>query len=219
MEDKIQHNWQGDDGAELNKLIATLRYEGVEKGESEKKEIIEGAQQKADSIIENAKLEAEKLLKNAKQQIEEENKRMHSQMQLAMRDFLLHAKSELEQLITLKPFQETTANAMSDIGFIKQLIESISLQYLQALGKTASEQMSVEVPESMKIQLEKELFAQIKENLPKNIEIIGKKGVAGLKFKSEKEGATLVVDSNSLTNALLPYISERFHKLLDNSNA
>ncbi len=200
---------------ELAKLIGALKEEGVEKGRVEAQRIEAQAKKESAKILEKARSEADQIIENAKAKANATMDNLDQQMSLALRDMLLKAKSELEELIALKPLRKAVSEALADPEFIKKLIFNIISQYVERRTAHSIEELHIVIPEEMKEQFVKEWIAMMRSELETHATLHAEKGLQGFKLFTEGGGGELIVDTDSMLEVIRPFVSERFHRLLD----
>lgn len=200
---------------ELAELISALKEEGVEKGRAEAQHIEAGAKKEAAKILEGARHEADQIIGDAKAKANAIMDNLDQQMSLALRDMLLKAKSELEELVALKPLRQAVSDALADPEFIKKLIFNIISHYVEKRTSRAAEELHIVIPEEMKAQFVKEWIAMMRSELETHATLHAERGIKGFKLFTEGGGGELIVDTDSMLEVMRPFVSERFHRLLD----
>ena len=200
---------------ELDRLIGALKEEGVRKGEQEADRIVANAKKEAAGIVEEARTEADAVVGEAHAKAKATLERLEQQLSLALRDFLLKAKGQLEDLIALKPLKEKAEEAFSDPEFIKKLVYEIISAYAKREIAQEARHLHITVPEKMKSEFVKEWIVMMRSELKMSATLHSEEGLLGFKIYAEREGGQLVVDADSLMEMLRPFVSERFHYILD----
>lgn len=201
---------------ELAELIGALKDEGVKKGKDEAERIVAHAKSEATKVLEQAHREADKLIGEAKGKAAATMKNLDQQMSLALRDLLLKAKDELTELVALKPIRNSTDKALSDPDFIKKLIFEIISKYVNSRTiQGAREELHIVIPEEMKGDFVKEWIAMMRKELDLSATLHADRGLRGFKLFTEQGGGELIVDTNSMMEVMRPFVSERFHRILD----
>lgn len=200
---------------DLDRLIGALRDEGVEKGRREAERIVEEAKRQAAGIVEEARTESEALVAEAHRKAKETNDRLEQQLTLALRDFLLKAKAQLEELIAIKPLREKAKEAFADPQFMKKLIAEIVQAYLKRADAPQSHQIQITIPKEMREEFVTEWIKLMRDELHLHAGLHTERGLHGFKLSAEGAGGELVVDDESIIELLRPFISERFHYLLN----
>lgn len=196
---------------ELQNLISALREEGVEKGEKEACEIVEAAKREGARVIDEARTQAERIEEEAHAKAKNTMERLESQLELALRDFLLKARGELLEVLALDPIRKEAKKALSDADFMKTLIVRMVEGY-----ETAGEMSNVDItiPDEMKKEFTENWIQMMKDKLNIAVTIKGEKGIDGFSISGVTGGMT-ITDSASLVEALRPFISEKFQYILD----
>ena len=99
------------------------------------------------------------------------------------------------------------------MGKLAALIIAMVEQYVKADSRAQHRELSISVPEGMKEELTKNLLGRIKEQLDLAPTILVGKGTEGFTFSFGKEG-DVVIDVESIMEAIKPFISQKFHELL-----
>lgn len=202
-------------GDELANIIGALREDGVKKGKEEAEGIVSAAKKDAAGILDEARTEAEDITKEARQKAQTIHERLETQLDLALRDFLLKAKGELEDMLALEPLRKACDKAMSDPEFIKKLIYEMLTSYAKSEASHGSRHIYITVPENMKEQFVKEWIVMMRDELNAAVTLHAKGGLLGFELSSDMGGGTHITDSASIVEALRPFISERFQYMLD----
>jgi V/A-type H+-transporting ATPase subunit E len=204
---------------EISQLIEALRQDGVEKGRQEAKGIVAQAKGDAARIIEDARCEAERIIEAAEGRAKETMDHLSQQMALALRDLILKARTELEELLALRPLRREVGKAMADPEFVKRLIAAIATEYAKTWMAKEARQLRVEIPEEMKDEFMKNWVAMMRTELKAPMTLHMEKGIAGFGLSVEGGGGKLVMDDASIMDAIRPFVSERFHRLIDEAMA
>jgi V/A-type H+-transporting ATPase subunit E len=201
---------------ELSELIGALKQEGVKKGQDEADRIVGDGKKEAARILEEARHEADGIIGDAKKKADATMTNLDQQMSLALRDMLLKAKEELTELIALRPLREATNKALADPEFIKKLIFEIISKYVESrTAKGVKEELHIVIPENMRGQFVKEWVAMMRSELEMQATLHTEAGLRGFKLFTEGGGGELVVDTDSMLDVMRPFVSERFHRILD----
>lgn len=110
--------------SKLQELTDKIYLEGVEKGQSEAKLIVENAQAEAAQIIAKAKAEAEKVLKSAAEKSAEIDKNTKAELQLFARQSVDALKTEITDLICGEITTVSVKAAAADKDFMQKTILS-----------------------------------------------------------------------------------------------
>ena len=121
--------------ARLSELIETLKRQGVESGEEEKRRIEEEARKNAAEIIRTAKAEAEALRKSARDDADRERRQLASSLEIAASQFVTGLKRVVEEGFLTLPLREQLTSTLEDENFLKTLISRFVESYAAA-GKT-----------------------------------------------------------------------------------
>jgi vacuolar-type H+-ATPase subunit H len=200
---------------DLAQLIEVLHTQGVNKGREEGAGVVAEAQREAARILEETRKHAEEITEQAQSRSRETLAHLHQQMQLALRDLLLKAREELTELVALRPLRKETDRALTDPDFLKKVIAGMIEAYARSATSRESRHLSITVPEELKGSFVKEWLALARRDLDVPTTLHAEQGLHGFKIVREGGGGQLVVNSASIIDALRPFVSERFHALLD----
>ncbi|MDP2644346.1 MAG: hypothetical protein Q8P24_05365 [Desulfobacterales bacterium] len=198
---------------DLESITSALREKGIRKGQDDAERIIREAKEQAASILKEAADEKEKLLQSAEEEAQHLSKQFHSQMKLAGRDFIIGLQKTMEDTLALKPMRQALRDALSSSEFIKKLIISMVEQYVEADSRARHQELEITVPEGMKEDVMKALIGHMREQLDLSPTILVGKGTEGFIFSLGKKG-DVVIDVESVMEAIKPYISQKFHEFL-----
>ena len=119
----------------LQQLTEKLYNEGLSKGQSEAKHLVEHAHHQAEKILADAKKQAAEILENAEKSAIESKRNAESEIELASRQTIARVKQTVEQLIVAKTVETPVAKAFDDVAFVKDLVKTV-LETMQKSGNT-----------------------------------------------------------------------------------
>ena len=198
---------------DLESITSALREKGIQKGQEEAEQIVREAKERAASLLREAEEKKAEILETAEKEAQDLAKQFNSQMKLAGRDFVLGLHKTLEETLALKPMRQALQNALSNPEIINKLIILMVEQYVAADSQARHRELSVSVPEEMKEAVVKDLLGRIKENLDISPTILVGRGTEGFTFSFGTKG-DVVIDVESVMEAIKPYISQKFHEFL-----
>lgn len=214
MEDAARRRGRISGEGELGRLINVLRAQGIDKGRQEADGIIADAKKEKARIVSEGRAEAERIIEHAEAKASSTMKNMEKQLDLAIRDFLLGAKGKLEELVALRPLRDAAGKALSDPLFIKNLIHEMVMAFVRARLQEVP-RLHISIPEEMKEQFVREWVAMMRKDLTMSPTLHTEEALKGFKLSVEGEGGELVVDADSVIDVLKPFVSDRFHSILD----
>lgn len=200
---------------ELAKLIEAVKDQGVDRGREAAAGIVSGAKSDAAKIVDEARSEAERIVEEAHKKSAEMMHNLDRQMSLAMRDLILKAKNDLEDLVALGPVRRRVKDAVSDPEFIKKLIFRIVSDYAKHRMAQDQKQLHIVIPEDMKEQFMKEWLGMLHSDLDVHATLHAEKRLNGFKLFREGGGGELIVDADSMVEVMRPFVSDRFRRILD----
>ncbi len=161
----------------IAQLTEKIYKEGVEKGEEEKKAIIESAQTEAANIKANAEKEAEKIKADAAALAEEMKKNTASEIKLSSQQALSALKQQIVDLLMVKTVDDPTVAALADPATIKELITTIVKGW--KAGENEVPSLAVLLPEENRSALEKSLESSLKKVLKEEVSLSFSKNLKG----------------------------------------
>ncbi len=118
--------------SKLQELTDKIYLEGVEKGQSEAKSIVENARAEAATILAKAQADADKVIKAAADKAVEVEKNTKAELQLFARQSVNALKTEITDLICGKIVQDSVKAATADKDFMQKTI----LEFVKEWAKT-----------------------------------------------------------------------------------
>ena len=158
-------------------LTEKLYKEGVEKGEEEKKLILNAAREEGAKIRSAANKEAEKILAEAKKQAEELRKNIESEIKLSTTQAISSLKQKISNLLLAKTIDENITSVFSDPGFLTRLIEAIVKNW--KFGHGQEHNIRIVLSDTLKSKLEKSLEKSFSDIMKKGVTISFSKNVKG----------------------------------------
>ena len=159
----------------IAELTEKLFKEGVEKGEAEKKSIVGAAQSEAERIRNEAEKQAQRLVAEARKQAEDLKKNIESEIKLSSLQAISSLKQKIADMLLAKTVDENVSSALSDPGFLKELIEATVNNW-----KFGQEQaLEIVLPEALKTKLEKSLEKSLKDIMKKGATVTFSKSIKG----------------------------------------
>ena len=152
--------------SKLQELTQKIYQEGLEKGNSEAQEIIDGAKKEAQSILETAKKEAEKVIADARKKAEETKTNTESEIKLSSKQALNALKQQITDIINSEVVGQTISKTF-DADFTKSIVDTT----LKNWAGAQSADLSVLLPEKDEKELSDYFKKSIKDLLDKGLEI------------------------------------------------
>lgn len=106
-------------------LIARIKTDGVEAGETERKARIAAAQAEAEQILATARTEAERIRAAAQADAERRSRQLDAELRMAARDFVFRLQERLSAQVLGPATSELAARALSDDQALAGLIVSL----------------------------------------------------------------------------------------------
>jgi len=193
----------------LDSLIEKIRKEGIEQAQQTADGIIKEAKSKAAAIVDNAKKEAEKIVADGKQQVDQYKKSAEVDLQQAARNIELLLKEKINRLFD-NVFKRQVAATMTP-DFLAELVKTIVTNWAKD-GKA-----EVVISDKDKEQLEKVLFAGLKDDLKNKISIRVSSDISsGFRIGMEGEQVYYDFSDESIAETLKSLINPKLKAILDN---
>jgi len=151
----------------IAELTEKLFNEGVQKGEDEKKSIIEAAEKEAVTIKDNAKKEAEKIISEAAAKAEEMKRNAESEIKLSSQQAISALKQKIVNIIMTKTLDEKTSSTLADPDVLKNLISTIVSNW--KTGGQEIQTLEALLPEKNRGILEKSLEGSMRDILKEGL--------------------------------------------------
>lgn len=196
----------------INEIVALLKRDGVEAGESEANKIIEEAEKKASEILNHAKTEKDKYIEEAKEEAEKHQRSAEANIRMAIKQGLNQFKESIEKDL-LKPTILETLNKNMNGETIKEVIINIVDAYAKAGFKTNELTVILDKEEGEKIK--DTLLTEIKTKVKNSsgIEISDEKIPKGVKLVSKGSNLSLEFTPETMTEVLLSFVRPEFRKI------
>lgn len=153
----------------LSELTEKIYAEGVEKGNTEAKQIVEKAQAQANEILAQAEKKAAKLLAEAETKAQELDKNTRAELKLFAEQSVSALKTEVTNLLTDKVTQQNVKAATTDVKFMQTIIATLA----QQMAKEGSVTIEAKDAEALK----QYFIANVKGLLDNGVKINEVKGI------------------------------------------
>lgn len=184
-----------DNSSGIQSLIERLKSDGVNAGQSQKKEIIAEAQSEAKRLLESAKLQAEQMLADCKVKHEKLKREFESELRLAARDFLINFKTQISKDIIQPQTAKKVSEAFLEPRFMKENLEKSISEFIQHVGGTPRLFLS----EDLKTALSAELLQALQDKFTNGdlfeIKLLGGQGIYKLLSKNGKLSWEVSIDT------------------------
>ena len=159
----------------LQEITDQLYEQGLSKGKEEGEKFLAAAKAKAAKTVEDARAEAEKIIAQACKEAEEIKSKTISDLKTASEQSLQATKKDLENLIVGRLTSAKVDSALSDAGFVKEIIKVVAEKF----RTSESCDISLILPEALKEELEPWVAGELKEALSGEIKADFSKKVGG----------------------------------------
>jgi len=103
-------------------LIAKIKADGVEAGESERRARLAAAQREAEQIVAQAHAQAERIVAQARSDADRRREQLESELRMAARDFVLRLQQRLSEQVIEPSTSALIQGALADDQGVSQLI-------------------------------------------------------------------------------------------------
>lgn len=188
----------------LEGIVLKLKEQGIEAGESEKKQIIENAKQQADDLISIAKLESDNILRKAKNDAALLQQNTQAALKQASRDMV-----EATKVSVLEHLKQIFGKQCNNLFTQEQYMQEI----LNAAVKSIPGDKEVAVPAQVAQSMEDYLIDQ---SLQEEIKLKPlQKSESKIEIHPQKEkGMQYVVSSQDIENGLFSLLNKDLVELL-----
>lgn len=192
---------------QIQDLISSIKKDGVEAAEKEKKRIIDDAKLQASSIIKKAEEDARKMKADALKEIELEKSSAEASIKQAGRDVSLSLKKSIEN-----EFSNILKSSLEEA-----LHGDVLVKVLEGVLKADSENKDVYcyLSESDFKALEGTLATAFKKEIENGLEFKTSSSISsGLRIELKDGSAYIDLGSEECTALLFPYISSELKEIL-----
>ncbi len=161
----------------IAELTEKIYKEGVEKGNEEKKAIIDAAQSEAASIKTEAQKEADTIVAQAQTKAAEIQKNAESEMKLASQQAISAVKQKITDLILSQIGDEGISATLSDPEVIKELLSTLVKNW--SANSQEAPSLEVLLPEALAEKLDKSLKSSLKKILNDGVTVTFSKAIKG----------------------------------------
>ena len=194
-------------------LTKKIYEEGVLKANEEAAKILADANEKAATLVKEAERKAFQLMEQAKRDSEELRQNINSEIRLAARQALSSLKQDVANAITFRASSAPLANAVSDQGFMKEIIE-IAVRNWSQNGHSQAD-LALILPDNAQSQMDNYLSSSVKSLLDKGLELQFSKRL-GNGFRIGPADGSYVVSfsENDFDNLFKEYLRPKTVELL-----
>lgn len=189
----------------LDKLIAQLKSEAIDKAEKESQSIIEAANKKAESIVKKAKEARQLTLSEAEKEAQDIVSKGESALKQAARDLNVTVKHDLLKLFEIVLKKEV------EKSFTPDLIKTIVVNVVGTLGKN----IELKLPKDTEQQLVDTIHKQLQQS-GNSVSIIKDENLLkGLSITKTDEGWSYQITPEEVAAVLNGYLSKKWIHILE----
>ena len=197
----------------LQELTDRLYQEGLSKGRQEADQLLEKARKEAQEIVAKAKEEAAAVQAAAEKNAAEKRTMVEGDLKMAATQTISAIRQQVENMVITKAVAGPVETALSDEGFVKDLIAMV----VRAFNAANPDGVALEVilPAAAQKELEKAAANEINQNLSKGIEVKNVKGLAnGFKIGPKDGGYQISFTADDFTGLVGEYLRPATKKIL-----
>ena len=197
---------------ELQGLLDRIHKEGIQKAETEKKELITQAQKEADSILKKADADAKMMVKKAQEKAKKEEEKAKASIQQAARDIVITLKTELLERLN-RCVQDLTTKAMTP-----ELMSDITAKMADSFAKSTGKEAELSLIFSSKDldEMTEHFKVNLADSLKKQPEILKSSDFsAGLQIGFKGSDVFLDFSDEALTEIISGYVGSKLAAILN----
>ena len=197
----------------LQELTDRLYQEGLSKGRQEADQLLEKARKEAQEIVAKAKEEAAAVQAAAEKNATEKRTMVEGDLKMAATQTISAIRQQVENMVITKAVAGPVETALSDEGFVKDLIAMVVRAFNAANPDGVG--LDVILPTAAQKELEKAFGNEVAKGLSQGIEVKHVKGLAnGFKIGPKDGGYMLSFTADDFTNLIGEYLRPATRKIL-----
>jgi len=195
----------------LQELTDRLYNEGLSKGKEEGEQLLAKARLESESMVAEAQKKAASIIAAAEKDASALRAKAESDVRMASVQCLQATRKDIENLLTDALAGKTTAEALRDETFIKDIITEVA----RGFSRDEACDIRLILPESMKDRLEPWITAGLREKLGTGVEAeFSKKVSGGFKIGPASEGWLISFTDSTFNELISEYLRPVTRKLL-----
>ena len=197
----------------LQELTDRLYQEGLSKGRQEADQLLEKARKEAQEIVAKAKEEAAAVQAAAEKNAAEKRTMVEGDLKMAATQTISTIRQQVENMVITKAVAGPVETALSDEGFVKDLIAMV----VRAFNAANPDGVALEVilPAAAQKELEKAFGNEVAKGLSQGIEVKHVKGLAnGFKIGPKDGGYQISFTADDFTGLVGEYLRPATKKIL-----
>ena len=192
---------------QVQELIDKIKNDGVKTANNEASRIKAEAETEARRIVESAKKEAADIISHSKREAEQAEKAGTAALQQASRNLILAFRDEIQALLDKIVNEKVSGNYGEDV--IKSALPEILKNW------TASDNLSVILPENSLAQIQGFFADKLKNELGKGVELKSNRKLSGGFHITSKDGSVYYdFSSEAVAGLLSSYLNPKLTGLL-----
>jgi len=197
----------------LQELTDKLYQEGLSKGKQEGEELLDKAKQEADVLLQNARKQADAILEETKKQVAEYHSNAMNELKMAAQQSVAKLKISIEELIVAQTLQAPVHQAVSEVGFVKTMIQT-ALSAFNPQSETPPS-LALLLPAAMQKELDDFFKTQIDKKLSANLVVhFDAKQKSGFTISSKEGGYQIRFSDSDFEALFAEYLRPKTKALL-----
>lgn len=180
-------------------LIARLKKDGVDAGETERSRILGDAQKEAERIVADAQTAATKIVDGARTERERLKRQLETELRLAARDFIAAFHQRLSAQVIRPAVNETVTSALAEDTRVFFLLQEVLVAYIGGDGRAVELVVDAKKKEALVASFTGELARRAREG---TLRVVGEDGLSGFRLSRTGEGYVWDMSADALSSEL-----------------
>jgi vacuolar-type H+-ATPase subunit E/Vma4 len=191
-------------------LIARLKKDGVDAGESERARILGDAQREAERIVVEAQKAAAKIVDGARTERERLQRQLETELRLAARDFIAGFHQRLSSQVIRPMVNETVSSALAEDTRVFFLLQEVLVAYVGGDGRAIDLVVDAKKRDALVASFTGELARRARDG---SLRVIGEDGFSGFRLSKKGEGYVWDMSVDAITSEMARLIDPALRAL------
>jgi vacuolar-type H+-ATPase subunit H len=194
----------------VGELIARLKKDGVDVGESERSRILAEAQREADKLLADARGTSQKIVDAARAERERLQRQLDTEMRLAARDFISGFHQRLTSQVIRPIVNETVTSALAEDTRVFFLLQEVLVAYVGGDGRAVELVVDAKKRDALVASFTGELARRAREG---SLRVVGEDGLSGFRLSRKGEGYVWDMSVDAITSEMARLIDPALRAL------
>jgi len=194
----------------VGELIARLKKDGVDAGESERSRILAEAQREADKLLADARGTSQKIVDAARAERERLQRQLDTEMRLAARDFISGFHQRLTSQVIRPIVNETVTSALAEDTRVFFLLQEVLVAYVGGDGRAVELVVDAKKRDALVASFTGELARRAREG---SLRVVGEDGLSGFRLSRKGEGYVWDMSVDAITSEMARLIDPALRAL------